>query len=393
MSDIKYYRDLLQQRRRIEAFRRAIHAVVQPGDRVLEIGAGLGTFAFFAADAGAAQVWAVEGDPIVHVASTIGQWNGYADRVEFMRGWIPSVEIPAPADVLIFEDFPPRLLNGQSFRLLRWAHQRYVTADVRAVPAAATLFVAPVSDPKLWQEVAPFGVNGPDDVRYDVDWSASREYLVNQPINVKIPAAALAGEPKPLGTVRFDRSPAIRDLGGEAQLTVNRSCPLHGLAFWFDLDLGGGELLSNAPGARPGSWGHLFLPVDNPLAASPSEPIRAQIEARESADGVPGWLAWEVATGGKVWRGYELAGVPAGVIDYESQTPDFVPHLSRDGALEALVFQLTNGERSVREIGTEVRRHRTDLSQAEAERVVTAVLRNRIRLDEVFSGVLQEGSK
>ncbi|MGD2175984.1 MAG: 50S ribosomal protein L11 methyltransferase, partial [Candidatus Brocadiaceae bacterium] len=62
-SSVKYYRDLLGDRERIEAFRRAIQRAVQPGDRVLDVGTGLGTFAFFAADAGASVVWAVDGDP------------------------------------------------------------------------------------------------------------------------------------------------------------------------------------------------------------------------------------------------------------------------------------------------------------------------------------------
>ena len=68
MTTMQYYRDLLKQSERIEVFREAIAAVVLPGDSLIEIGSGLGTFAFFAADAGAANVWAVDGDPIIHVA-------------------------------------------------------------------------------------------------------------------------------------------------------------------------------------------------------------------------------------------------------------------------------------------------------------------------------------
>ena len=112
---MNYYRELLRQSSRIEPFRRAIHSAVGPDDRVLEVGAGLGTYSFFAADAGAARVWAVEGEPIVHVAETVAKLNGYAGKVEFVRGWIPDVPLPERATVLIYEDFPARLLDAPTF--------------------------------------------------------------------------------------------------------------------------------------------------------------------------------------------------------------------------------------------------------------------------------------
>ncbi len=377
MSDIKYYRDLLKQRSRIEAFQRAIANVVRPGDHVLEVGAGLGTFAFFAADAGAAKVWAVEGNPIVHVAKAVALANGYEDRVELVRGWIPSVELPERADLVIFEDFSPRLLEGHTFRLLRWVHERYAATPVRAVPASATFYVAPVSCPKVWQEVSPVDT---DDICFGIDWSASREYIVNLPIATTIPAEGIAGAPARLGTVRFDRPPSLTNLRGEARVTVERSCEVHGLAYWFELDLGAGVKLSNAPGAQPGSWGHLFLPVEEPLEIERGAGLTVAIGPHALPDGCPGWLSWELSTGEVQRRGYELAGIPASVADFESQASDYVPELNADGAVEAHVLQLTNGKRSIRDIAQEIRRARTDLAQAEAERLVVAVLRNRIRL-------------
>ncbi len=385
MSDIKYYRDLLKQRPRIEAFQRAIAAVVTPGDRVLEIGAGLGTFAFFAADAGAARVWAIDGDPIVHVAKAVAAWNGYADRAEFIRGWIPSVELPERADVVIFEDFPPRLLDARTFRLLRWVHQRYVSAEVRAVPAAARFYAAPVSSRRMWEDVGPFDA---DDTAYGIDWSPSRDYQSNLPINTRLGHEDLAADPMCLGTVRFDSPPSIEDLVGHAEWTLRTGCTVHGIAYWFDLELGGGEQLSNRPGVTPGSWGHLtpgswghlFLPLEEPVDMPSEEILTLALRPHPLPDGCPGWLSWDVTAGGITRRGYELASVPASVADFEAASPDFVPELDLAGHLEAQVLQLTDGTRSVRDIAEAIVRVRPDLAQAEAERLVVAVLRNRIRL-------------
>jgi len=70
---IKYYLGLLKDKQRIEIFREAISKSVSPGDVVLDLGTGLGTFAFFAAKAGATFVSPFIGrlDDISHVGMEI----------------------------------------------------------------------------------------------------------------------------------------------------------------------------------------------------------------------------------------------------------------------------------------------------------------------------------
>ncbi len=375
MTSVKYYRDLLTQQTRIDAFRRALARVVKTGDRVLDLGTGLGTFAFFAADAGAAKVWGVDGEAIVHVAKAIGTLNGYCDRVEFIRGWLPEVTLPERVDVVIFEDFPPRLLGGTAFRLLKTVHEKYAAPGVRTVPTAAELYVAPVSSPELWREVAPFGAG---DVAYDLDWSPSREYVANSPLNTGIPAEVLAGRPERVATLRFSEPPSPAALKGGASWVVERELVLHGLALWFDLDFGGGERLSNAPGAEPGSWGHLFLPVEPPLEVPASTEVRGAVRADPRSDGTPGWLAWEVVAGEERRGGHEFASAPASLGDVYTASPDCIPRLAARGVLEARVLSLTDGTRSIRDIARELTAERRDLTQEEAERLVARVLHDRI---------------
>jgi protein arginine N-methyltransferase 1 len=382
VSDIGYYRDLLREHVRIEAFRRALERVVRPGDRVLDLGTGLGTFAFFAAEAGAAHVWAVDGNPIIHVARAVGALNGYGDRVTFVRGWIPSVRLPERADLVVCEDFPPRLLDGRTFRLLRWVHEGYAAPRARALPEAATLYTAPVHSRALWERVVG---SADGETRYGIDWTASREYAANAPAAVAIPGDALATAPAALGTVQLDRPPSLEALRGRARWTAPQPCTVYGLAYWFDLDLGAGAVLSNAPGAEPGSWGQLFLPLEEPLEVAGGGEVTAAVEPHAQPDGCPGWLAWSIAAGGVTRRGYELAGVPASAADFEAASPDFVPSLDDAGRLEANVLDLTDGLRSVREIAEAVRRARPNLSQPDAERVVTEVLRGRIRMDRAVA--------
>ena len=233
MSMMQHYRGMLAQGKRIEAFRRAIHAVVRPGDRVLEVGTGLGTFAFFAADAGAGRVWAVDGTPIVHVAKAIGAVNGYADRIEFLRGWIPKVVVPERCDVLIFEDFAPRILDARSFRLLATLLKDYAVEGVRAVPCRARLMLAPIRSERVRRAVLSFE-EVDTEVVYGIDWSPSREYAVNAPVPVAMVGEDLAADPVAIGEIRFDHAPDPRALHGNVEWRIDRAGSIDGLAMWFD---------------------------------------------------------------------------------------------------------------------------------------------------------------
>jgi hypothetical protein len=374
VTSVRYYRDLLLQEARIEAFRRAIAAQVRPGDTVLEIGTGLGTFAFFAADAGASRVWAVDGDPIVHVARAIARHNGYGDRVAFVRGWLPEVRLPERADVIVLEDFSPRLLDGRLVPLLRLLARDYAVPHARFVPAAAHFRMAPVSSTEVWTAATSFGG---EETRYGIDWSASREYVTNAPHAIEISPEAVIAQPAVLGTVSLG-DPSTHASEGRATWTFDRDRLVHGLAYWFDLELSAAERLSNAPGARPGSWGHLFLPIDPPLSMSRGQDLHALVGARKDLDGVPGSLCWTVRAGEQVRRGHEFTSRPASVHDLLAGSPDYVPALGARARRESRALALVDGHRSIRDIAAALDAAGDIRDLAGAERYVAGILRDRI---------------
>lgn len=378
---MKYYRDLLRQVGRIEAFRRAIHDAVGVDDRVLEVGTGVGTYAFFASDAGAARVWAVDGHPVVHVAETIARLNGYADKVQFLRGWIPDVTIPDRASVLIFEDFPTRLADSRVFRLFSDLHKSYLTADAAVVPSGAALYLAPMDTADV---VEPIGDCG--DTAYGIDWAASREYLVNTPRQCSLSETCLAAVPIEVSTIEFAAPPDQWCLGGSASWLLQRDSVVTGLAYWFDLHLNRRERISNAPGADPASWGQLVLPLDPPLRVPAGSELRAAVSVEKFPDGAPGWLSWAATAAGQRSGGHEFRSEPASFADLYSRSPDATPRLNALGALEAEVLRLTDGARTVAEIAREVCRTRPALSEVAAQSLAIGMLQDKleqIKLSEI----------
>ena len=129
----------LKDETRTWAFREAIHAVVRPGDVVVDVGAGSGILSFFAAEAGAAQVHAVEIDPVSAAAlrRSVELNPAVADRVRVVEGDAATVDLPLGADVVVAEIIETGLLDEQQVPVLNALRRRGVIgATTRLVPTA-----------------------------------------------------------------------------------------------------------------------------------------------------------------------------------------------------------------------------------------------------------------
>ena len=142
MSDIWSNTDFpymcLKDEARTWAFRDAIRAVVRPGDVVVDAGAGSGILSFFAAEAGAAQVHAVEIDPVSAAAlrRSIELNPAVADRIRVVEGDAAVVDLPRRADVVVAEIIETGLLDEQQVPVLNALRRRgVITEATRLVPA------------------------------------------------------------------------------------------------------------------------------------------------------------------------------------------------------------------------------------------------------------------
>lgn len=314
MSGLGYYVGLLDNLTRLQAFRAGIEAAMRPGDTVLDLGTGVGTYAFFAARAGAGHVFAVERHRVVRVARALAVANGLADRITFIEGKVPGVDLPTGVDVLVFEDFTTSLLDAATWDLLS-AAQEALAPGGRHVPLAARLVLAPVSSGQVWAASLPpregEGVGDP----LGLDWTALRTLAANTPRQLALSPEHLLAPPQASEPIPLLPVPRAERLRVEAAWIAPEPSTVHGLALWFDLEVAPGLWLSNQPSPTPEPWQQLFLPLDPPLEV----PARSRVEAaawREGTpEGRPEWLVWTLTAGDERRRGHEFAGVPLDLED------------------------------------------------------------------------------
>ena len=146
---IHYHYQMLGQEPRIGGFEQAIAAVVKPGMKVLELGAGTGVLSYFAARAGAAKVYAVERIPhVAQAARRFAMKNGVADRVEVVVADATAYLPPEPVDVVVCEMLHTAMLREKQLEVIASFKERYLARFggplPRFVPEAAIMAVQPV---------------------------------------------------------------------------------------------------------------------------------------------------------------------------------------------------------------------------------------------------------
>jgi predicted RNA methylase len=90
---------MLMDKARCEAYREAIFRTVRPGDVVVDLGAGTGLLSFFAVQAGASRVYALEMSDIAEVTGELMDANGMRDRITLIRKNSRKVRLPERCDV------------------------------------------------------------------------------------------------------------------------------------------------------------------------------------------------------------------------------------------------------------------------------------------------------
>lgn len=281
---LDYHLSMLLDTARMDSYRRAIQASVQPGDVVVDIGCGTGVLTFMACEAGAKRVYAIEGGPIIETARELAIANGFADRIEFLSGWSVDVGIPEPADVLITETIGNAGLDEGIIAWASDARQRLLRPGALLLPQRLRLWVAAAESFDGHALVSDWTAPG-----LPYDYAAAHLRAARTLWFADIRPSNLLGQPELAADI--DLTVVLNETTtSTGQLRVDRDGILHGLACWFDALLCAGITVDNLPPRSDSSWSQGFLPLADPMAVSAGDQMSWELSV--SADGQD-WT-WQV---------------------------------------------------------------------------------------------------
>jgi precorrin-6B methylase 2 len=333
---MSFHRDLIADGDTQSRFRAAIRRAVRPGDRVADLGSGTGIHALFACQAGASRVYAIESDRVVHLARAIAARNGFGDRIVFVEGTSPEVELPEKVDLLV-----ANLGFDGTLRYLPDARQRFLEPGGKLIPRAMELTGAPVEcaesharDVGTWRRPC-----------FELDLGPMADVAANTVHVARFEPRQLLARPETL--LRLDLAQAGEPrVAAAAGYEVSRAGMLHGLATWYVQWLDDETSISLEPPLRLPYplWHHSFFPVREPVAVRAGD--RVSVEIRLASFGAAGtYLTWEVrverAAGATVVsRHSTLEGTPLSPESLERGAPRHRPSLSSAGEAARTVLNL-----------------------------------------------------
>jgi type I protein arginine methyltransferase len=177
-------KDMLEDHVRTGAYFDAMtnpaNAACFAGKVVLDVGAGSGILAIFAAKAGAKKVYAVEATPMARHAQALVEANGLADTITVIQGTVESVQLPEKVDVIVSEWMGYLLVRESMLDSVLAARDAWLKPGGSLWPSHARLFIAPARSRLAATRSAEFaasmagwgGFQGEVDARYGVDVSA-----------------------------------------------------------------------------------------------------------------------------------------------------------------------------------------------------------------------------
>lgn len=354
MYSLRAFGEMIGDAGRFDAYAAALARAVRPGDVVLEIGCGPGVFALLACRAGAARVYAIETDDVIHLAEQLASANGLADRIKFIQTDSRRTELPERANVIVSDIRGTLPLFDHAISSMEDARKRFLAPGGVMIPQFDTLKAAIAQADDYYSTLtSPWNLSP-----QGFDLSSVLSLTLNENHGVRFKPEQLLTEPQSWCVLDYT-SGVQRPAAAKLNFRVARSGIAHGVCLWFETRLFEDIGYSSGPDGTSTIYGQAFLPWLQAVDVTAGQEIDLDLHA----DLVGGDYVWRWNTkingsGGNRGQFHQstFQGANFAPHSLHRRAADFVPALSEDGEAERWLLQAMDGTATLQEIAREAAR-------------------------------------
>ncbi|KAI8375982.1 S-adenosyl-L-methionine-dependent methyltransferase [Radiomyces spectabilis] len=302
---LQHQQNMLQDNVRTSTYRSAILLNAPKSFQsktVMDVGAGSGILSYFAVQAGADKVYAVEASgmakkmqKLVKAAGENGKNQFLKDKIEVINAKIEDPDLPIPkVDTIVSEPIGVLLFHERMLESYIYARDHYLKPGGALYPSHGGIYLAPFTDATLWSETMAKARFWDQPSFYGVDLSAlykdARDEMFGMPVVGHFDPRSLITTPTFLD--RYDvnfstiTTKEMQDITIPFKWTANYTGLMHGVAGWFDLtfapppydqpnpEAAGTTIeMSTGPAADRTHWQQVRFLFKEPLAVNATQVI------------------------------------------------------------------------------------------------------------------------
>ena len=249
-GQLQHQQNMLEDHIRTATYHKAIteNRKAFEGKIVLDVGTGTGILSFFAAQAGAKKVYAVEGSvAMARNAEILVENNGLGELIKVIAGKIETVELPEKVDVIISEPMGVMLFHERMIESFLFARNKFLKPELLGIsgtlfPGIGTISIAPFTDGAMFADLKGRNKFWQNESFYGVNLSSMKEICTEQTF---VQPVVGGFDPKTLmsncaeKTFEFYKSEideeTLKSISIPFEFYLNYTGVIHGIAGWFNV--------------------------------------------------------------------------------------------------------------------------------------------------------------
>ncbi|NVM31476.1 MAG: methyltransferase domain-containing protein [Candidatus Helarchaeota archaeon] len=266
--------NLLLDRNRTLKYKYAIFKAVKEGDVVIDFGCGTGVLGFFALQAGASHVYAIEETSIIEYARRMAIKNNLEENITFIQKpgkEITAEDISGEVDVILSEPVSNLLLEGDAWSSIEYLKQ-FLKNDGLVLPVSGSLLIVPVNAPPEVFRDSDYFLGGTN--VYNIDFiELPRTVFYKSTLG----ESAWLTSPQPILEVNLLRDTLNDTFENSVKFSIQQSGQLVGVEFFFKLNIFKNITLSSRDQVTYHNWTPLFAPSSKQSSVCSGDILRITV--------------------------------------------------------------------------------------------------------------------